>query len=97
MKTKLELLAATVLVLALASSAFGQVPGMMNYQGRILVGNANFNGNGQFKFALVDGNGGISFWSNDGTSVAGVNRRPRCRSMGQGTLFRAAGRRRCRT
>lgn len=37
------------------SSAFAQVPQHLNYQGRVSVGGVNFNGTGQFKFALVDG------------------------------------------
>ncbi len=32
----------------------GQVPQIINYQGRIAVGGTNFNGAGQFKFALVN-------------------------------------------
>src|SRR5437870_6710911 len=44
-----------------------QVPQLINYQGRVLVGTANFNGTGQFKFALVDTNGSINYWTNDGT------------------------------
>src|SRR5206468_3984700 len=31
----------------------------------------NFNGSGQFKFALVDAAGTTSFWSNDRTSTGG--------------------------
>jgi hypothetical protein len=48
-----------------------QVPQLIHYQGRITVGGTNFDGAGQFKFALVNGGGGATFWSNDGTSVAG--------------------------
>ena len=48
----------TALVLAAAA-----VPQVINYQGRITVGGTNFNGNGQFKFALVDGSGTV-LWSN---------------------------------
>jgi len=47
------------------------VPQVLNHQGRIAVAGVNFNGNGQFKFALVNANGSISYWSNDGTSTAG--------------------------
>ena len=43
----------------------------MSYQGRIAVGGVNFNGSGQFKFALVNTNGSATYWSNDGTSTAG--------------------------
>ena len=48
------------------------VPQVLNHQGRIAVEGVNFNGNGQFKFALVNANGSISYWSNDGTSNAGA-------------------------
>jgi len=48
------------------------VPQVLNHQGRIAVGRVNFDGSGQFKFALVNANGSISYWSNDGTSTAGA-------------------------
>jgi alpha-tubulin suppressor-like RCC1 family protein len=48
------------------------VPQVLNHQGRIAVAGVNFNGSGQFKFALVNGSGSISYWSNDGTSTAGA-------------------------
>ncbi len=37
--------------------ARGQVPALLSYQGRVEVGTNAFAGNGQFKFALVNGNG----------------------------------------
>lgn len=37
------------------SKANAQVPNIFNYQGRIAVQGVNFDGSGQFKFALVDG------------------------------------------
>lgn len=40
---------------AVMSTAFAQIPQHLNYQGRVSVNGVNFNGNGQFKFALVDG------------------------------------------
>ncbi len=52
-------------------SAHAQVPQLINYQGKVQVGTTDFNGTGQFKFALVNGDGSITFWSNDGTSTAG--------------------------
>ena len=60
----------------LAASVFSgpllaQVPQLLNYQGRVSVQGANFDGAGQFKFALVDGAGTTTFWSNDGTSANG--------------------------
>jgi len=51
--------------------AHAQVPQLFNYQGRIVTDGTNFDGSGQFKFALVNAAGAVSFWSNDGTSVAG--------------------------
>ena len=46
---------------------------MINYQGLVAVGDpaVNFNGTGEFKFALVNGDGSASYWSNDGTSTDG--------------------------
>ena len=57
------------LLFVLAAQA--QVPPLVNYQGRVVVGSTNFNGTGQFKFALVNTNGSTTYWSNDGTSSAG--------------------------
>ena len=39
--------------LALACSAAAEIPAKLNYQGRVAVEGTNFNGTGQFKFALV--------------------------------------------
>ncbi len=50
---------------------FGQVPQLLNYQGRVAVSGVPFNGTGHFKFALVDANGGTTYWSHDGSSSAG--------------------------
>src|SRR5688572_29672946 len=65
----------SVLIAAILSFLPGmllaQVPSLINYQGRIAVGGTNYDGTGQFKFALVSSNGAATFWSNDGTSVAG--------------------------
>lgn len=52
-------------------SLHAQVPSLINYQGRVAVGALNFDGSGQFKFALVDVTGGTTYWSNNGTSVLG--------------------------
>jgi hypothetical protein len=45
---------------------------VLNHQGRIAVAGVNFNGSGQFKFALVNASGSTSYWSNDGSSTAGA-------------------------
>ena len=65
---------ALALVLTLTTAALhAQVPGILNYQGRVAVGDppVNFEGSGAFKFALVNADGTTSYWSNDGTSTAG--------------------------
>ncbi len=54
--------------LALCLDAAAQVPRLINYQGRVSVGAVNFEGAGQFTFALVSSNGTTTFWSNDGSS-----------------------------
>jgi hypothetical protein len=72
MKTKQFCFAmAAGLVFALASAGHAQVPQLINYQGRVVVGPTNFNGTGQFKFAIVSPAGDKTYWSNDGTSNAG--------------------------
>ncbi len=60
---KLALILATFLAVFAAPTLYAQVPQIINYQGRMTVGGVNFNGNGQFKFALVDGAGTV-LWSN---------------------------------
>lgn len=47
------------------------VPQVLNHQGRVAVAGVNFEGSGQFKFALVNANGSTTYWSNDGTGTAG--------------------------
>jgi DNA-binding protein YbaB len=52
-------------------TALAALPQVLNHQGRIAVQGVNFDGNGQFKFALVNANGSVTYWSNNGSSVAG--------------------------
>jgi hypothetical protein len=52
-------------------SVRAQVPQLISYQGRIRVAATNFDGAGQFKFALVSSNAVTTFWSNDGSSFGG--------------------------
>jgi hypothetical protein len=51
--------------------ARAQVPQVINYQGKIVAGGVNFNGTGQFKFALVDGSGSPAYWTNDNSHLDG--------------------------
>lgn len=56
--------------LLLASPAIA-APALINHQGRMAVNGVNFEGTGQFKFALVNGTGTITYWSKNGSSTAG--------------------------
>ena len=47
------------------------VPPVLNYAGQVAVNGEAFDGNGLFKFALVNADGTTTYWSNDGTSVDG--------------------------
>ncbi|MDC0276710.1 hypothetical protein OAL00_07235, partial [Verrucomicrobiales bacterium] len=47
------------------------VPNLFNYQGHIAADGIPFDGNGQFKFALVNAAGDTTYWSHDGSSTAG--------------------------
>ena len=57
-----SLLCLLALFLPLANLA--ETPGLLNFQGRVLVGGAVFEGEGQFKFALVNGDGSELYWGN---------------------------------
>ncbi len=48
------------------------VPPVLNYAGQVAVNGEAFDGNGLFKFALVNADGTTTYWSNDGTSVNGT-------------------------
>ena len=61
---KSQLLASLAGFVLLAGSLLAQVPQLINYQGRVAVNGINFNGSGQFKFALVNADGTTSYWSN---------------------------------
>ena len=52
---KLPIVRVVLTSLLLTSALFAQTPQLLNYQGRVAVGNVNFDGTGRFKFALVDG------------------------------------------
>src|SRR4051794_23168850 len=61
-------LAGLTIAIGLTAPLAGQVPAMLNYQGRVLVNGTNFIGTGQFKFALVQGAGPALLWKNDGSA-----------------------------
>jgi Kelch motif protein len=64
----LSILALTV-VITTPLSVYAQVPGIINYQGRLVDNGTNFTGTGQFKFALVNTGATTNYWANDGTAV----------------------------
>jgi hypothetical protein len=44
---------------------------MVSYQGEVRVSGVPYDGDGYFKFAVVDSRGLTTYWSNDGTSLGG--------------------------
>ena len=75
MKTRNRfILAGLISTLLLPQVASAQVPNLVSYQGRVAVGTANFEGTGQFKFALVNAAGTTVYWGNaaDTTPADGV-------------------------
>jgi hypothetical protein len=60
-----------ILSLSLFVSSGYSVPPVINYAGQVAVDGEAFDGNGLFKFAIVNDSGSITYWSNDSTSNAG--------------------------
>jgi hypothetical protein len=60
-----------VLTLSFFVSSIYSVPPVINYAGQVAVDGEAFDGNGLFKFAIVNDSGSTTYWSNDGTSTAG--------------------------
>jgi hypothetical protein len=46
-------------------------PTVVSYQGQVTVDDTLYDGTGYFKFAIVDGAGTTTYWSNDDTSIGG--------------------------
>ena len=76
----ISLTALLIVILAVASPAgvlwnrapLAGSPTVVSYQGYVTVSGTAFNGDGYFKFAVVDAAGSTSYWSNDGSSSAGA-------------------------
>jgi hypothetical protein len=49
----------------------GGAPTVVAYQGEVRVGGEPYTGDGHFKFAVVNGAGNVTYWSNDGSSSGG--------------------------
>jgi hypothetical protein len=60
-----------ILSLSLFVSSGYSVPPVINYAGQVAVDGEEFDGNGLFKFAIVNDSGSTTYWSNDGSSTAG--------------------------
>jgi len=56
--------------LLLLPSVPAQVPQMIHYQGRVTVGGTNVTGNYNFRFALVNTTGAVTYWSNGTAAVS---------------------------
>ncbi len=54
-----------------AAHLVGGAPAMVAYQGEVRESDAPYNGDGYFKFAVVNAAGDTAYWSNDGTSTGG--------------------------
>jgi N-acetylneuraminic acid mutarotase len=63
------------------------VPPVLNYAGQVAVNGQPFEGEGLFKFALVNANGNITYWSNDGTSVKGSEPQASVKAPVSGGLY----------
>lgn len=64
--TRIPLCAVILLSVILAFQySSGEVPGIINYQGRVAVNGTNFDGTGEFRFALVNTDASETYWSND--------------------------------
>lgn len=59
-------LALTLLLPFATAALHAQVPQIINYQGRVVVDGVNFEGTGLFDFALVNSDGSMTYWTNDG-------------------------------
>ena len=53
-------------------TAPGGAPTVVSYQGEVRVSGSPYDGNGYFKFAVVNAAGSASYWSNDGSSAGGA-------------------------
>ena len=67
---KVSVIAVASGIVFLAAVVEAQVPGIINYQGRVVDNGTNFTGTGQFEFGLINGTSGTTnYWANDGTAA----------------------------
>ena len=60
-----------VFLFVFGSFGLHAVPAVLNYAGQVAVNGQPFDGQGLFKFALVNADGNATYWSNHGTSANG--------------------------
>ena len=73
MKLRAKVVLFAFAILAILGTTYAQqTTSVFSYQGRVKVQGEPFNGNGQFKFAIVSNDGHSTLWSHDGTSVDGA-------------------------
>jgi hypothetical protein len=61
-----------ILLLSFFVSSIYSVPPVINYAGQVAVDGEAFDGNGLFKFAIINDSGSTTYWSNDGTNTTGA-------------------------
>ena len=76
------MLVALLMLVVCGAMAQAQVPPLLNYQGRVALNGTNFNGTGQFKFALGNTNLSVIYWHNSTSGLGAgdcgvVDRHPR--------------------
>lgn len=69
-KTAFKIMATTLIAASLSLASAGESV-MFNYQGRVKTQGHNYDGQGQFKFAILSPDQKSTLWSNDASSVDG--------------------------
>ncbi len=83
----MHLLLSMLALLLFMVSYIQAVPPVLNYAGQVAVNGQPFKGEGLFKFALVNTDGKITYWSNDGTSVNGSEPQASLKVLVSGGLY----------
>lgn len=68
MKKLIPLLALLAWLGVAGGPAQAEVTLLIGHEGRMAVRGANYDGPGQFKFALLSADGNVAYWSNDGSA-----------------------------
>jgi len=69
---KMRIIAAIALCLCLTSALASAQEVEFNYEGLVKIDGIPYNGPGYFKFSIVNKQGDVTLWSNDGTVAGGV-------------------------